>query len=477
MMTSLPVLVTSALLAVWLGTAWWQVRKPLPRGLHLCGAWHEAREPALLLDETWLDTAGRQHCRQQIFDEWLHLIGQARRRVVIDVFQFSPLADGQKSCHRPIASELCQALLRRKEEVSALDVLVITDPINNCYGDRLPAHLAALRRAGIQVVITDLRPGRDPNPLWTALWRLAFQWLGAPPAQGGWLPNPLGPGRVSLRCYLSVLNLNANHRKVLVVDQGEEWLAVVGSANADDGSSAYRDTALRLRGPAALELLHSELAIAAFSGASPSPGPCPTASPFLGIPRLRVLTEGAIRDALLLLIDQARDEEYLDINALYLAHRRVIRALCRAQARGVTVRLLLDPNASHFGRRSPGLPNRPVARKLHAAGLAIRWSAVPDIHAHSKVLLRHGSKRPAELLVGSANYTRRSLDDYNFEAAVHLVAGHDHPVIRRARESFSRYWHNCDGELHSHPYTAFDDATRWRYWRYRLMEASGWCLF
>lgn len=475
-MTSLPVLVTLALLAVWLGTAWWQVRKPLPRGLHLCGPWHEARDPTLLLDETWLDSAGRRQYRQQIVDEWLALIGQARRRVVIDVFQFGALAEGE-ACHRPIARELCRALLDRKAQVPTLDVLVITDPINTCYGAHLPAHLAALRQAGIQVVITDLRHGRDPNPIWTALWRLAFQWLGTPPARGGWLPNPLGNGRVSLRCYLSLLNLNANHRKVLIVDQNDEWRAVVGSANIDDGSSAYRDTALCLRGPAVLDLLHSELAIAAFSGAEPMPVPPPTAVSFHGLPRLRVLTEGAIREALLALIDQAEEDECLDIAALYLAHRRVVRALRRAHERGVAIRLLLDPNASHFGRQSPGLPNRPVARELHAAGLAIRWSAVPDIHAHSKVLLRHGGPRPAELLVGSANYTRRSLDDYNFEATVHLVAEHAHPTIRRARESFDRYWHNRGGEHHSRPYSAFDNATRWRYWRYRLMEASGWSTF
>lgn len=453
----------------WLATAWWHSRKPLPRGLHVIGPWRPAEDLELLLDEAWLDTRGQPRYRQTIFAEWRRLIGQARRLVVIDLFM---LDDG------PLGRSLCEALIRRKAQVPTLEAVVLVDPINHCYGGRPVPHLEALRQAGVRVATCDLTPGRDPNPGWTALWRGLFRPLGNSP-RGGWLPDPLGPGRVTLRSYLMLLNLNANHRKTLVVDHDDGWRAVVSSANADTESHDYRNAALRLAGPAALDLLHSELALARLSGIVPLPA-CPApladaADPPL--PRLRLLTEGAIRDALLEIVEAARPDETLELCVYYLAHRRVIRTLLAAHRRGVTVRLLLDPNDGHFGRASPGIPNRQTARELSRQGLSLRWNGDTHAHAHGKWLLRHGGTRPALLLLGSANLTRRSLDDNNFEANILLEAPADHPVIRKAKESFARYWHNRHGELHSHPFHARDDATAWRYWRYRLMEASGWCTF
>ncbi len=453
----------------WLATVWWHGRKPLPPGLHVDAPWRPAAGVELLLDETFLDARGRWCHRRAIFAEWRRLIAQARRLVVIDLFL---LDDG------PLGRSLCRALIRRKARVPELEALVLVDPINHCYGGRPAPQLEALRRAGVRVTSCDLTLGRDPNPAWTALWRGLFRPLGNT-TRGGWLPDPLGPGRVTLRSYLALLNLNANHRKTLVVDKGDGWRAVVSSANADSASRDYRNAALRLAGPAALDLLHSELSLARQSGLTPLP--CWPAPPHdattTALPRLRLLTEGAIRDALLTILAGARPGETLELCAYYLAHRGVIRTLLDAHRRGVTIRLLLDPNDSHFGRESPGIPNRQTARELACAGLDIRWCGGAQAHAHGKWLLCYGGARPATLLIGSANLSRRSLDDYNFEANIQLEAATDHPVIHQARESFGRYWHNRHGEIHSRPFSAYNDATTWRYWRYRLMEASGWSTF
>ncbi|GEK47928.1 phospholipase D [Bisbaumannia pacifica] len=452
----------------WLATAWWHSRKPLPPGLHVVGPWRSADAPRLLLDETYADTSGRRQRRQAIFAEWRRLIAQARRLVVIDLFL---LDDG------PLGRALCRALIQRKARLPALEAVVLVDPINHRYGGREAPHLERLRRAGIRLVSCDLTPGRDPNPSWSALWRGLFRPLGNSP-RGGWLPDPLGPGRVSLRSYLALLNLNADHRKTLVVDEGDGWRAVVGSANADEASRDYRNAALSLGGPVALDLLHSELTLARRSGLTwLPPCPAPPSDAPATLPRLRLLTEGAIRDTLLRLLAEARPGDRLWVCAYYLAHRRVIHALLAARRRGVAIRVLLDPNDRHFGRASPGLPNRPAARELARRGLAIRWYGDAESQGHGKWLLHQRPGDHATLLLGSANLSRRSLDDNNFEANIQLQAPADHPVIRRARASFLRYWHNRHGETHSRPFPARDDATAWRYWRYRLMEASGWCTF
>lgn len=472
------VVLTAVALALYVATLWWHSRKPLPSGLSVEGKWRAPVAPRLLLDETFIGADGQRHCRQQIFDEMLRLIGQAEKLVVLDMFQFNDPADERHDCHRQISVALSDALLARKEQRPEIEMVVITDPINAVYGGRELSHHRQFEAAGIRVATTDLTLGRDPNPSWTALWRLCLRWLGNS-SRGGWLSNPLGPGKVGLRSYLALLNLNANHRKTLVVDEGDRWTAVVSSANADDGSSDYRDVALRVSGDTAIDLLASEREIAALSGV-PIAHVQPTAatSDKSGdTPRLRLLSEGAIKRALLAVIDDARADERLDIEVLYLSHRGVIAALVRAATKGVEVRVLLDPNHHAFGVSGSGIPNRQAANDLINADIQLRWSDTHGEQAHGKVLLRHAGKRSAHLLLGSANYTRRSLNDLNFEANLEWVANSDDAIIQGARAAFERHWHNTDTEHYSTGPEVYLDASRWRYWQYRLMEASGWCTF
>nr|WP_163503862.1 phospholipase D-like domain-containing protein [Halomonas socia] len=468
----------AAALVLYLATAWWHSRKTLPPGLGVEGPWRESINPQLLLDETFVDADGQRHCRQQIFDEIFRLIGQAETLVVLDIFQFNDPADDCRDCHRRVSVALRDALLARKRQRPEVEMVVITDPINAVYGGRELSHHRQFEAAGIRVATTDLTIGRDPNPSWTALWRLCLRWL-PHSHRGGWLPSPLGPGKVTLRSYLTLLNLNANHRKTLVVDEGQHWTALVSSANADDDSSDYRDVALRVSGDAALDLLASEREIATRSGVSIDHAQPTVADTDASghTPRLRLLSEGAIKRALLAIIDDARAGERLDIEVLYLSHRGVISALARAVARGSDVRVLLDPNHHAFGVSGSGIPNRQAAGDLLAAGIKLRWSDTHGEQAHSKLLLCHAGERPARLLLGSANYTRRSLDDLNFEADLELVANADDPIIAAARDAFERHWHNTAAEHYSIGREAYLDASRCRYWQYRLMEATGWCTF
>ncbi|HBC19397.1 MAG TPA: phospholipase, partial [Alcanivorax sp.] len=53
--------------------------------------------------------------------------------------------------------------------------------------------------------------------------------------------------------------------------------------------------------------------------------------------QLQVLTEGAIRNALLAAVERSRSGEALDISVFYLSHRPLVKALLAAHERGVTV--------------------------------------------------------------------------------------------------------------------------------------------
>lgn len=452
----------------------YHVFKPLPRGLDYTGPLQPAANVELLVDTTFVSGKGEPVQNHEIFDEVLRLIGQARKLVVADMFLFN--AFGAEPDHRPLAQELTRALIERKQQLPELRVVLVTDPLNSFYGGMDPAPLSQLEEAGIDVVLTDLAPLRDSNPSWSAFWRLCCQWLGNS-SEGGWLPNLFGTGEVTLRSYLALLNFKANHRKTLVVDEGDNWTALVSSANPHDASSAHSNTALRFQGPAAIDLLETEAAVIRMSTgerlfdlpAANARGPSDL--------QIQVLTEAAIRVAVLKAINRVRFGDQIRVSQFYLSHRDVIAALIDADQRGATVRLLLDPNKDAFGRQKSGVPNRQAAMELHQGGIPIRWCATHGEQCHSKLLLVTGRNRDAELILGSANYTRRNLDNYNLETNVRLVAPPNAEAIEEARRLFERSWRNPDGRLYSVGYEAYADESIIRYWQYRLMEFTGWSTF
>jgi hypothetical protein len=63
--------------------------------------------------------------------------------------------------------------------------------VNDIYGGDPSADLALLRAGGVQVAVTDLRPLRDSNFLYSSLWRLAIGWWSRDGRGDGWLSNPL----------------------------------------------------------------------------------------------------------------------------------------------------------------------------------------------------------------------------------------------------------------------------------------------
>jgi len=471
-------LILLAMLGVYVAMAFHHGHKALPAGLDVATPWREPADVAWLVDSTYLDDHGRQHREAMIFDEVFRLIGGAERLVVLDMFLVNDFAGDVQEGHRPLSRELAEAMIARKRARPELTAVLITDPFNTLYGGLRSPLFAEMREAGVRVIETDLRRLRDPNPTWSAFWRLCCQWFGNSPRHA-WLPDPVGAGRVTLRSYLDMANFKANHRKTLVVDDGEDWVGLVTSANPHDASSRHSNQAIRFRGEAALDLLASEWAVASFSGAAdafavPEATPAATRGTESG---LRVVTEARIREAALTLIDEARAGERLDLAMFYLSHRTVVRALIRAGERGVVVRVLLDPNKGAFGRKGSGIPNRQVAMELTRAGVPVRWCNTEGEQCHSKFLLRQQADGGVDLLAGSANFTRRNLDNFNLEANVHLRGSSEQAALAAALATFDRRWANEPGRIHSVDYATYADHTRWRYLAYRFMEATGLSTF
>jgi phosphatidylserine/phosphatidylglycerophosphate/cardiolipin synthase-like enzyme len=488
-----------AFVALWVAVAFWQTNKPLPPGVHVESPWYPVaeRDLAFIADITSADAYGRPVISQAIFDEVLGVVRSARKFIVLDYFLFNSLSGsppdaGPGPAPRQISAELRDALIERRREQPDLQVLFVTDPINDVYGSSRSQDLRLLRAAGVHVAVTDLRGLRDSNFIYSSLWRLGVAWWSGDgrdtiDSSAGWLPNPFGDddAPITLGAWARLANFKANQRKVVIADDGHGGLVgIVGSANPDDASSAHSNVALKVAGPVLIPLLRSELNIARFSGwnghlsaAETSEEPPPTSAKT----RAKVLTEGAIRAALLEHLDAAVRGDNVDIAAFYIADRGVVESLLAASRRGVAVRLILDPNKDTFGHDEGGIPNRPVASELVAASdgaIHVRWYRTHSEQFHTKLVMIYGSET-VWLAVGSADLTRRSLGDYNLEADVALEIDRDSPLAQQTLTYFETLWSNR--ALLGIEYTAdfgyYADPSQLLYWTYRVMEGTGISTF
>ncbi|MBK1872747.1 phospholipase D family protein [Marinobacter sp. 1-3A] len=461
--------------------------KPLPPGISHNGDTHPLNDAILLKDSTNHHNNGSETRDHEIFDEILRLIGQAQSFILVDMFLFnSSSPEGVE--HRHLSEQLTHALINRKTKLPELEIIVISDPLNTLYGGSESPWFQALRQAGISVTETNLRPLRDSNPAWSAIWRVCCQWFGNN-SEGGWLPNALGTQPVTVRSYLALPNFKANHRKVLVTDEGDKLRALITSANPHDGSSRHSNIAISFTGPAVADVLKSEQAVLAMasqynpvldaliSRTSSQLSTAESADSATG--SVAIKTESAIRDTALEMIARAQSGSRLDLAFFYLSHRGIVTALLDAHDRGVQVRVLLDANNEAFGHQKSGIPNRQVALELHKAGIPVRWCNTFGEQCHSKLLMLRPLAGSTELLLGSANFTRRNLDDLNLETNAWVAVPADSEVATKAAGFFETQWQSGPGSdpVLSLPYERWADNSRLRYWRYRLMEATGLSTF
>ena len=475
-------------LAAWIAIGAWNTTKPLPEGTNVSSqpAVSSGSTVKFFTDRTFKDIQGREHNEQQIFDAVFDIIDHAETFVVADFFLFNEMMGAASSVHRRLGSELAQHLVARKLVKSNLTVIVITDPINEVYGGPHSSLLEELRRAGVEVVTTDLSTLRDSNPAYSALWRMFIQWWGNAPDRGS-MPNPFGgPSRITVRSWLALLNFKANHRKVVVADREDSnTVALVTSANPHDASSAHSNVGMQVEGDVARSILASELAVARFSGWRGQiqlPMPAATLEAATDPVRAAYLTEAAIREHLLGAFGATRSGDSIRIAVFYLADRQIVTSLLAAANRGVTVNLILDPNKDAFGRQKDGVPNRPVANELVSEGggrIDVRWYRTHGEQFHTKLaLVTRGDTLTASL--GSANYTRRNIGNYNLEANLALDMTKTSPLAMQMLGYFDELWGNSAQSQEPQftaPFGAYQDTDRGRYWRYRLMEATGWSTF
>jgi len=215
--------------------------------------------------------------------------------------------------------------------------------------------------------------------------------------------------------------LRRNHRKTLVCDGriafagglniSNEWVSV------DDGGGDWHDAVIQVEGPAvaaieAIFLRTWNRRAKKWARVDPArlPAPPPAGNtPLVVISNSELRDRFAIRRAALHAIRESARRVFL-ANPYFVPDRGVLRALQRAAARGVDVRLLL-PLESDSGVLD--LAARAVFGPLLAAGVRI-WQSRAVVH--TKVLAIDDTF----VSIGSYNFDHRSLA-YNLEMVVNVL--------------------------------------------------------
>ena len=442
-----------------------------------------ANHVQLLVDEVWVDSEGIRHVDQEIFESVFEMIDAAERFILIYMFLLNDFGYAPGPCMRPLGQELTDRLVAKRKAYPGVEVIFITDPINSVYSSLEPPQFKALEEAGVNVVWTDMDQLRDSNQIYSKFWRLLVKPVVT--GSGDTLKNPMGEGRISLRSLLKMLNFKANHRKVIVTDQS----LLITSANPHSASSANWNVALRVDGAGMAMAREAESAVLRFSGADKvgldrrASRDTGHVSGRLGDPslphdaNLELLTEIRIKEKVLTLLNTAPAAARIDLSMFYLSEKDIIKAFIRAGERGCDIRVILDPSKDSFGRIKNGIPNRQSAGKLVSAGIPLRWADTHGEQCHAKMLYVERGDGTATLLLGSCNYTRRNMNNFNCEADLAFTAPIDEPNMQRVRNVFDRWWKNSEGRTYTVDYAVYEDRSRWRRFSAWWKETTGMGTF
>ncbi len=236
--------------------------KPLPEGISYQGDTHQvASEDIEFLHDLTYQENGKEKYEQEIFDTVYQSIENAEEFIILDMFMINEFSSEARDFPE-ISKDLTDKITAQIEKFPDLKVVVISDPINTTYYSHEAKHLAPLADLGVELVYTDLERLRDPNPLYSGIWRMFFQWFGQ--EGNGWVKNPFGePGpEVTIRSYLKTLNIKANHRKVLATENE----GLILSANPHDASGFHSNIGFKVKGEILKDIIESEKAVAKFSG-------------------------------------------------------------------------------------------------------------------------------------------------------------------------------------------------------------------
>ncbi len=461
---------------------WW---RPMPELLTKAPHTRMVPESSIhfFADNTFLDKKNNRKVDQHIWDQIFTTINHAQHAIILDMFLFNDFQGPTPETTRPLARELTEKLIAKKVADKHIAITFMTDPINTVYGGVESPAVERLHKAGIFMIETNLSALPDSNIIWSAFWRPFISWWGNT-TQGGMLPHPFqfNGNKVTLRSWFALMNFKANHRKLLVADepsaQGQKMVTIITSSNPHDASSAHDNVALKVDDQIWIDAIQSETLIAKLGDVNLPSYNIGTINDATGTIKVTLLEEKWIRTKTLELLANTHKGDTVDLFMFYLSDRQIIHALIDAANHGVKIRIILDPNKDAFGFTKNGIPNRPVAKELmndSGSDIQIRWCDTHGEQCHSKLMLTKTASGTA-LLLGSANFTRRNVGDFNLEADILAEGKKEFTAWKDASAYFNHAWDNTGGQFTT-DYNIYQDDTLWKSSVYRMMERTGLSSF
>ncbi len=454
---------------LYVGVIVWHTYKPLPDNLNYKGDIHWTDDVEMLTDLTYAQNKkgdGMVH-ELSIFDEIYKMIDEAEEFIVLDFFLMDHYTD-EKIDFPNITETLTEKLIKKKKENPKMPIIFITDPLNTGYGSYESKWFSQMEDAGIEVVYTNLDDLRDSTPIYSGLYRTIFRWVNF--EKEGWIANAMSSKapKMTLRSYMILLNVKANHRKTMVTDKS----AIVTSGNPHDASGLHGNVALKVKGAGILnDILEAEEAVVRYTNGGSLPRVNTEEEPG-GDYAVQYLTEKKIHDALLGDIAAAQEGDTIRMGMFFIAMPDIVQAIVDASNRGVHVQMILDPNENSFGNEKSGLPNRPVLQKMMDetdGELDVRWYNTVVGQYHTKLVVVQ-TKQETYITNGSANLTDRTLNNYNLEANLRVVALNDSELVEDIDDYFDRLWNNEDA-LYTLDFKEYQDGfTFFQRGIYRLQE-------
>lgn len=454
---------------LYVGVIVWHTYKPLPDNLNFKGDIHWTDDIEMLTDLTYAQNKkgdGMVH-ELSIFDEIYKMIDEAEEFIVLDFFLMDHYTDENIDFPK-ISETLTTKLIQKKKENPQMAIIFITDPLNTGYGSYESKWFSRMEDAGIEVVYTDLDELRDSTPIYSGLYRTIFRWVNF--EKEGWIANAMSSKapKMTLRSYMILLNVKANHRKTMVTDKS----AIVTSGNPHDASGLHGNVALKVKGAGILnDILEAEEAVVRYTNGGSLPRVNTREEPG-GDYAVQYLTEKKIHDALLGDIAAAQDGDTIRMGMFFIAMPDIVEAIVDASNRGVHVQMILDPNENSFGNEKSGLPNRPVLQKMMDetdGKLDVRWYNTVVGQYHTKLVVVQ-TKQETYITNGSANLTDRTLNNYNLEANLRVIAPNDSELSNEIDDYFDRLWNNEDA-LYTLDFEEYQDGfTFFQRGIYRLQE-------
>ena len=463
----------------------YQTVKPLPENININSADYKvsADELDFLGDITYTRSDSQRVSEQEIFDTIIDIIDTAEHYILLDMFLYNSDKGKDFIPYRLISGELTDKLIAKRKSNPSIRIDLITDPVNTMYGGSPSEQFRALENAGVNVIVTNHSKLRDSNPIYSSIWRTFFQWFGNS-ERFGLFAHPFGKDdRVTLRSYLRMLNMKANHRKLIIADSDGEMVTVIASANPHDASSAHSNVAVMVKGDIWKEIYLTENAVAKFSKKELQKVPehlikkYPQADSDISV---RVLSERSIRDEVYNILENSEQGDRISIAMFYLTERGTIKRLIKAAKNGVEIRIILDPNKDAFGHKKNGIPNRPVAKELMEkpdGKIKIRWYDTHGEQFHTKMIIYEKRGGGSSLLLGSANMTRRNIENFNLELNLLINAKTESEIIAEALDYFETAWGNKEQLNYTAPFEQYGENSALKNIIYRIQEFTGLSSF